>query len=72
MAAIFADNILKAFFKENFGIFIKISLKFDPRGSMNNIPALVQIMAWHRPGEKQLSEEMAVSLQTHICVTRPP
>ena len=35
------------------------------------IPALVQIMAWRRPGDKPLSEPMMVSLLTHICVTRP-
>ena len=28
-------------------------------------------MAWRRPGDKSLSEPMAVSLLTHICVTRP-
>ena len=32
---------------------------------------MVQMMAWHRPGDKALSEPMTVSLQTHICVTRP-
>ena len=36
-----------------------------------NIPALVQIMAWCRPGGKPLSEPMVVSLLTHICGTRP-
>ena len=40
-------------------------------GSINNIPTLVQIMAWRRPGYKQLSEPMMLSLHTHICVTRP-
>ena len=50
---------------------IKISLKFIPKGPINNIPALVQIMAWRRPGDKPLSEPMMVSLLTHICVTRP-
>ena len=34
-------------------------------------PALVQIMAWRRPGDKPLSGPMMVSLLTHICVTRP-
>ena len=38
---------------------------------INNIPALVQIMAWRRPGDKSISEPMMVSLPTHICVTRP-
>ena len=47
------------------------SLKFVPKGQINNIPALVQIMAWRRPGDKPLSEPMMVSLTTHICVTRP-
>ena len=28
-------------------------------------------MAWSRPGDKPLFEPMMVSLQTHICVTRP-
>ena len=38
---------------------------------MNNIPALVQIMAWRRPGDKPLSEPMMVNLLTHICVAWP-
>ena len=45
--------------------------KFVHKGPINNIPALVQIMAWRRPGDKPLSESMMVSLLTHICVTRP-
>ena len=28
-------------------------------------------MAWCRPGDKQLTELMMVSLLTHICITRP-
>ena len=44
-------------------------LKFVPRGPINNIPALVQIMAWRQPGDKPLSEPMLVSLLTHICIT---
>ena len=68
----FADDILKRiFFNENVWISIKISLKFVPKGLINNIPALVQIMAWRRSGDKPLSEPMMVSLPTHICVTRP-
>ena len=30
---------------------------FIPRGPFNNIPALIQIMAWRRPGGKPLSEQ---------------
>ena len=50
---------------------MKISLKFVPKGPINNMPTLFPIMAWHRPGVKPLSEPMMVSLLTHICVTRP-
>ena len=68
----FADDIFKCiFFNENVWIPIKISLKFVPKGPINNIPAIVQIMAWRRPGDKPLSEPMVVSLQTHICVAQP-
>ena len=68
----FADDIFKRIFlNENILIPIKISLTFVPRGSINTIPALVQIMAWRRPGDKPLSEPMMVNLPTHICVTRP-
>ena len=38
---------------------------------MNNISALVQIMAWRWSGDKPLSEPIMVSLVAHICVTRP-
>ena len=48
-----------------------ILLKFLPKGLINNIPALVQIMAWRHPGDKPLSESMLVCLPTHICVTQP-
>ena len=68
----FADGILNSIFlNENVWISIKISLKFVPKGSINNIPSLVQIMAWRRPDAKPLSEAMMVNLPTHICVTRP-
>ena len=68
----FADDIFKRIvFNENVWISIKISLKFVPKGPINNIPALGQIMAWRRSGDKPLSEPMMVSLPTHICVTRP-
>ena len=59
------------FLEWNVWVSIEISLKFVPKGQINNIPALVQIMAWRRPGDKLLSEPMMVSLLTHICVTRP-
>ena len=59
------------FLEWNVWIPVKISLKFVPMCPINNTPALVQIMAWRRPGDKPLSEPMMVSLPTHICVTPP-
>ena len=38
---------------------------------INNIPTLIQVIAWRRPGDKPLSEPMMVRLPTHMCVTRP-
>ena len=68
----FPDDIFKwIFFNENVWISINISLKFVPRGPINNIPTLVQVMAWRRTGDKPLSEPMWPRLTTYICVTRP-
>ena len=68
----FADDTFKRIFlNENIRISINISLMFVPRGPVNNNPALVQIMAWRRSGDKPLSEPMMVSLLPHICVARP-
>ena len=50
---------------------LKFHWKFVPRGPINNILPLVQIMAWRRPGDKPLSEPMMVRLLRHLCVTRP-
>ena len=38
---------------------VKISIKYIPKGPINDIPSLVQIMAWRRSGDKPLSEPMA-------------
>ena len=68
---LFADNTFKRIFlNENIRISIKISLKFVPKVRINNIPALVQIMAWRRPGDKPLSEPMMVSVLTKFSVSR--
>ena len=63
MAAIFHTAILNAFYR--------MKMKIVPKGPINNIVALIQIMDWHRPGDKPLSEPIVLSLLTHICVTRP-
>ena len=40
---------------------MQTSLKFIPQGPINFIiPALIQIMAWHRSGDTPLSEAMMV------------
>ena len=66
------DDIFKCIsLNENVWLSIEISLNFVCKGSINNTPALVQIMAWRWLGDKPLSEPMMVSLPTHTCVTRP-
>ena len=68
----FADDTFKRIFgNENVRVLMAISLKFVPKGPINNIQALFQIMAWRWLGDKPLSEPMMVCLPTHICVTRP-
>ena len=68
----FPDDIFKRIFlNEHVWILLKTSLKFVPKVQINNIPALVLMMAWRRPGDKPLSEPMMISLLTHICITRP-
>ena len=66
----FADDVLKwIFLNENVWILIKISLKFVPKGLINKIRALVQMMVWRHPADTPLSEPMVVSVLTYI--TRP-
>ena len=51
----FADNIFKCIpMNEN----VSISIKISPKGPIDNIPALVQMMVWHWSGHKPLSESM--------------
>ena len=48
----FAEDIIKCiFFNENF----RISLNFVSKGPINNKWSLIQVMAWHRTGNKSLS-----------------
>ena len=57
MATISQNHIFKCIFlNENVRISIKMSLKFVPKGPIDNMPALVQIMAWCQTGNKPLSE----------------
>ena len=53
MATNLADSIFKCIFiNEKFCISIQISLKFVPRGPVDNRPALVQVMAWRQTGDQ--------------------
>ena len=55
----FADDTFKCIFlNENVRISIKISLKFVPKGPIDNKAALVQVMAWRSTGDKPLPESM--------------
>ena len=65
----FTDNIFKCIFlNENVWISLKISLRFVPKLPINNIPALVPIMARRRAGNKPLSEPMmAWVTNTYMC-----
>ena len=68
-----ADDVFKCnFLNENVWIPIKISRKFVPKGPINNIPTLVQVIAWRRSGDKPLSEPMMAQFNdVYICVIRP-
>ena len=58
----FPGDIFKyIFLNENVWIVIQVSQKFVPKGPIKNIPALDQIMAWRRPGNKPLFEAMIAS-----------
>ena len=65
------DIFTSIFLNENVLISLNISLKLVADVRINNIPALVQIMAWRRPGDKPLSKPMMAISLTHICITRP-
>ena len=59
MAAILADDNFKCIFlNENYRIPIRISLKYVPMSPIDNKPALVQVMACRRTGDKPLPELM--------------
>ena len=65
MAAILADDIYnRIFLNENH----RISLKYVPRSSIDNKPALVQVMAWRRTGDKPLPKPMLTQFIWRIYV----
>ena len=53
----FADDILTCIFMNEKGcISIRISFQFVPKGPIDNMSALVQVMAWRRTGDKPLPD----------------
>ena len=55
----FTDNIFRCIFvNEKFCILIWISLKYVPKGTIDNESILAQVMAWRWPGDKPWSEPM--------------
>ena len=63
MAASFADdNFNCIFLNENEKIPIRFSLNFIPRSPIDDKPALVEVMAWRRTGDKPLPEPMLIQL----------
>ena len=51
-------TISQTMFSEAFSLMKKISMKFVPKGPIDNKPALFQIMAWRQTGDKPLSKPM--------------
>ena len=67
MADIFQTTFPRYFLER---ISIKISLKFVAEGPLNNIPALVQIMAWRRQGDKPLFEPMMADVYASLSLNK--
>ena len=61
----FTDNSFKCM-NEKCSILIQISLKFVPKGSIDNKLVWIQVMAWHRTGEKPLSEPTLTVFYIHM------
>ena len=58
MVAILTDDFFNDFPEWKWQNSDQISLKFVPRSPIDNKPALVQVMAWRRTGDKPLPEPM--------------
>ena len=52
------DDIFKSIFNESVWISFTISLNFVPKGQIDYKSALLQVLAWHRIGEKPFPESM--------------
>ena len=62
--ATISDDIFRYIYRNwKFCILIRISLKIAPKGSIDNNPALVQVMAWCRTGDMLLHVSQAMLTQ---------
>ena len=71
MAAILQTTFTLYFLYANYCTWIEFSLKFVPKGSIDNTSTLVKVMAWGRTGDKPLFDSMMTQFSGHLCVTRP-
>ena len=63
------ENFKRIFLNEKDWILIDISLKFVPKGAIDNKSAMVQVMSWHRTGHKPLPVPNADPVHRYICAT---
>ena len=67
----FADDIFTCILmNEKFCILIRISLKFVPKGPIDDKSAVVQVMAWRQTGDSQYLNQCWPSSKMQICGTR--
>ena len=64
MEPFYSDIFKCIFLKETFDILIRISLKFDSYGPINDMSVLVQVMAWHQnqKGDETSPETVVIKL----------
>ena len=68
----FADDTFKCILlNEKVYIFIRISMKFVPKGPIYYESALVQVMAWRQTGDKPLFEPVLKNDPCHHSVPKP-
>ena len=67
----FVDDIFKCISWRKCINFESNLTEYFPKGIFDNIPELMQKMAWRLPGDRPLTEPMTVILLMHVCVTWP-
>ena len=68
----FADDMFRCVFLiEKVWISIEISLEFDTKSPINNMPTMVQIMAWRLQATSHYLNQPWPNVLAHLCVTPP-